>query len=533
MGTFGFGQVNKSEQLVLASKEVPRLRREKAALERKVAAWDAKNPAPSYYTAEYDSWREKREKAGIRAMDEQAEELQREINRKEQVLDPDRKEDWMKDEDEDPALLQLERATKLYREQPSLQTKLLVNEAFYKYLYIGSSKFKRGGNWADTINDEEFGYVATLLNPKADPLGRYLMCDVRIEDRLKQCLMALSGSIKPLILGETHPDPDEGCFGDYVRMHSSRPGGARVKGAGLGSTLYFGTMLGVTLYGGRPGVYSLDGASCGSGRLADADKLWPQLVSRGLAQEEEVEGGDEENEYEEETEVCVDIRRKHKDGYVEVYSSKDDYGTYTGTVCEDVEVSYTGSSRSDGGTAQYMTTDRLKRDPCIAYVCGGDNTLIGRKHVSTWEKPNDDAPRTNKEFERVYEAHWADVDTLKFPDKRTVEMLAASSHGPSPRLILFNAQAIKNSGHEKAEDLMVAYLTRPDIAPTIKNNQTAMELLGQQRLPGLSGLSRAAHREVMSAMRLGQTIDPNSDNPLRLPKKSAALLKLSSQYPED
>lgn len=531
MGTFGFGQVNESEQLVLGSKKVPRLRRELATLQAQFDAWNRKNPQPNYYEAEYGAWRDRREKAGISTIERRINDLEEEIKKKEAVLDPDRGRRRYMDEDSDPALKQLERAAKLYKQQPSLQTKLIVNEAFYNYLSLGSSAFGKKA-WRQRINDEDFGYVATLLNPKADPLGRYLMCDVRMEDRLKQCLMALSGTANPLILGETHPDPNEDCYSDYLRMHSSRPGGARIKGAGLGSTLYFGTMLGATLYGSRYGIYSLQDASCGSGRLEDADMLWGDLVRRRLAQEDEVSGDDEENEYEEDTEVCVDIRRKHKDGYVEVESSKGDYGTYSGEVCQYVEVGFTGS-RSATGTAQYMSSERLKRDPCIAYVCGSDDSTLGPNHVSTWEKDNADAPTTeDRAFQSVYSEHW-DGDALKFPDKRTVEMLAASKHGPSPRLVLFNAQAIKNSGHEKAEDLMVAYLTRPDIAPTIKNNQTAMELIGQQRLPGLSGLSRAAHREVMSAMRLGQTIDPNADNPLRLPKKSAALLKLSSQYPED
>jgi hypothetical protein len=111
-----------------------------------------------------------------------------------------------------------------------------------------------------------------------------------------------------------------------------------------------------------------------------------------------------------------------------------------------------------------------------------------------------------------------------------VEKLVRALHGPSPRLALFIAEAIKNSSHSKAEDFTVAYLTRPDIADIVRGNARAMELLGQQRLPGLGSLSMAAHREVMTAMRLGQAVDLRSDNPFNLPKPSAALTRSWAKY---
>ena len=98
-------------------------------------------------------------------------------------------------------------------------------------------------------------------------------------------------------------------------------------------------------------------------------------------------------------------------------------------------------------------------------------------------------------------------------------------------LVVFVAEAIKNSKHPKAEDLAVAYLTRPDISSMVRGNQRVMELLGQQRLPGLGGLSGAAMREVMGVMRTGRGLG-QGDNPLHLPQKSAELKRLISQYPE-
>jgi hypothetical protein len=131
----------------------------------------------------------------------------------------------------------------------------------------------------------------------------------------------------------------------------------------------------------------------------------------------------------------------------------------------------------------------------------------------------------------LLEAHWKDASTPKVADRRTVEMLAASMHGNSAMLVVFIAEAIKNSGHPKAEDLTVAYLTRPDIASMVQGNQRVLELMGQQRLPGLGGLSRAALRDVMDVMRAGRT-PGTGDNPLHLPKQSAELKRLIAQYPE-
>lgn len=520
MGTFRFGQAEPEPMLVPIDQL--QLQRQLVQAQAALVAWKKANPEPPYN--EYEQWRAWSDKRNNEhyPLVQKVQEIDQQIHEAESI--------WPKSSSRGRSEVEmqeaLEEAQNAYKAEPTPWNRQRLNAAFYRYLYAGRRNFGED-EWATEINGTDYGYVATLLNPKADPLGRFLLCDARMRHDMRKCLMALSGTIEPLILGETHPDPYEECMDGYLRMHSANPGGARIKQFALGTTLYFGTMLGATLYRSYEGIYSMVGG-CGSSRLADADKLWGDLVERGLAEEDESTGGGEE-EYEEAVEVCAEA-----DG-VEVESSRGDTGYYTGEICRNRYVSFTG--RNEGGEdVQTMRTSRLLNDPCIAYVCESENTAthLPPSHVSTWEQNNSTAPQTRANWGDVEEAHWHDdAPTPKFPSLRTVEMLTASSHGPSPRLVLFNAQAIKNSGHPQAEDLMVTYLTRPDIAPIVRGNQTAMELLGQQRLPGLSGLSLAAHREVMSAMRLGQSIDMNSDNPLRLPKKSAALIKLLAKYPKD
>ena len=75
--------------------------------------------------------------------------------------------------------------------------------------------------------------------------------------------------------------------------------------------------------------------------------------------------------------------------------------------------------------------------------------------------------------------------------------------------------------------------TRSDIAQVMGENPRYLELIGQQRLPGLGGLSADARREVMRAsQRLGQ-IQYTSGNPLNLPKASKKLVDVIRRFGVD
>jgi hypothetical protein len=121
---------------------------------------------------------------------------------------------------------------------------------------------------------------------------------------------------------------------------------------------------------------------------------------------------------------------------------------------------------------------------------------------------------------------------VKDPDTR--KFLTNAVHGSSPFLVLTIAETLARSG---SPDLAATYLTRADVAPLVGQNPRLLELIGQQRLPGLSGLGRYTHRAVMT--RLGEAadgkikVDWSSENPLGLATLDARQKRLVERYSKD
>lgn len=511
MSTFRFGQAEPPKQMLLPAQDVTEMRRELRQLEEVVEDWKKRNPRPDLYDTKWTQRLEAQHGDKIRRINY----LRNQLRAVQSLLQTssegsgrnmtargryfNAKKDYERGDGEGP-----------------LEAKLVAdyNEAYYRYLYEGERDFDDEDEFVAAIKRDSYGYSSTLLNPRTDPYGRHLLCDMRMRNDFEASILCLAGDPDGLPLGETHPDPSEGCLDGYLRMHSGRPGGARTQGMGLGTTLYLGTMLGASQFGNFKGIYSMDGG-CGSIRTEDADQLWQGLVQYGLAEEGESDSDTPEPDPDEDID--------------------DEYGSE----------GYSDDYYGGGEPVQYMSTRKLLKHPAIAFTCSGNTGALPPHHKSNWrEVAKGDRPAGTPRYggdtrrraggglpDLILEAHWADVNTPKLTDRRTVEMLATSVHGASPMLVVFIAEAIKNSKHPKAEDLAVAYLTRPDISIMVRGNQRVMELLGQQRLPGLGGLSGAAMREVMGVMRTGRGLG-QGDNPLHLPKKSAELKRLISQYPE-
>jgi hypothetical protein len=512
MSTF-FGQVP-TTQMLLPSVDTSEMRRELRQLDVAIEDWKRRNPPPSIGSDDYSTWSGRFDRQmGDKVL--RARYLRNQINVTPLVQAAS---ELNVGEDRSPRG-QFAKAKAAYDRgdgEGPLEDLLTANynRAYYRYLYAGDRDYDNR-EYESWLQRDSFGYGATLLNLKPDPMGRFLLCDIRTREDLEYSILCLAGGA-PLALGTSHPDTSEDCYPGYLRMHSDRPGGARVRDMGLGSTLYVGTMVTASMFGGFKGIFSMDGG-CGSIRKPDADALWARLVEYGLAQEGE---------------------------------SEDPYGGGSDPDDEPEDEDYTGYSddypgEGGGEPVQYMDTRRLMKHPAIAFTCSGNGGLLPPHHKSSWkEQAKGDRPagtpryggaatrrRSMQLSDDILAAHWKDSSTPKVADRRTVEMLAAAMHGTSPMLVVFIAEAIKNSKHPKAEDLTVAYLTRPDIASMVQGNQRVMELLGQQRLPGLGGLSRAALRDVMDVMRLGRS--PGiGDNPLHLPKQSAEVKRLIAQYPE-
>jgi len=509
MSTF-FGQAP-SAQMLLPTADTSEMRRELRELDAVIEDWKRRNPPPSIGSDDYSTWSARFDRQmGDKVM--RARYL-RNASRSQPLVQTASELNPGRDKSARGQFIAAKEAYDRGDGEGPLESQLVAqyNAAYYRYLYVGDRDFDDQREFTADIAKDKYAYAATLLNVKPDPMGRFLLCDLRATDTVENTLMCLTGESKGLPLGETHPDPSEGCYEGYLRMHSGRPGGVRAQMMGLGSTLYLGTTLAASMYGGFSGIYSMDGG-CGSIRTGDADQLWKNLVEYGLADEDE---------------------------------SDDSYGGYDPDAPPDDEDDPDEYGGGGGEPVQYMSTRKLMKHPAIAFTCSGNGGLLPPHHKSAWTmRATGDRPAGTGRYggaatrrrrmqlsDDILEAHWKDANTPKVADKRTVEMLAASMHGTSPMLVVFIAEAIKNSKHPKAEDLTVAYLTRPDIASMVQGNQRVMELLGQQRLPGLGGLSRAALRDVMDVMRLGRS--PGiGDNPLHLPKQSAEVKRLIAQYPE-
>lgn len=397
--------------------------------------------------------------------------------------------------------------------------------------------------------DESY-YLGSVLSAKADPLGRFIFMDLRTwrpegERYFKYVTLALAGAQKPTVFGGVYFDKyetDSSRGGDYYRQHGGP--GARVQRTGLGAALYPGSALACAMTSGTPGTFSPRTGS-NHNRTREADKLWDSMVDSGLA-ETESGGSDTETSSQEH---CVHVNGDTITGFDA--NGDEVEGTITSDeVCGEVDYEYDSSVEED-----FLDSETIfKNTPLFVWPTTGDSGRRPMMMNSKYEFDRNTAGYSQIAVQRPTYSSEPELDLLTgyygttdttadkyvFPElnKETAEMLAAAYHGSSVDLIFDIATVLQKS---TGEDLFVAYLRRLDVSKAVQEHPERMaqylELLGQQRLPGVGRLSLAGINEVRSvhrAVRLGQLkVDPHSDNPLHIPKVSSRTQRKLDKLPQD
>lgn len=438
-------------------------------------------------------------------------------------------------------------------------------------------------------------YVATMLASRPDPFGRHILCD--IYSRSRSTYLYFAGAVDSYALGHGYfgsnedMDADEG--GTWLRSHT--PSGVVPKNMGLGTVLYSGMAMAAYIYRDAQGIYS-DG-----GRTGSADKWWEKAIGAGYAEIGPSSGvqfmGEGTKDREEELDELLDTSLV--DGYDEFEESGAefwevpvihvleealaDYMTYDGMDLRAVNVRTKdiGMDVSYGWTDEYSLRElrevrfkiprgqynvkvRLKYEgpperrkldmddydllpshtaassPFTLFGAGSSKHYdVSSRHQHSWEPPDS---RTRAGYDRsnngdeLFRSLYDKNQRVKY-SKEQAEFAARAWHGPSPFLALSLMQGIATGD----EDAAVAYATRPDIAPLIGRNETAMKIIEhaamRKQLPlpfaGLGGISRAAMREVKSrlGMAAAGTVEFGpEDNPLNLPKLSASAKRTATKF---
>jgi hypothetical protein len=444
------------------------------------------------------------------------------------ILEPDR----MHLNDLENQLMQARRAIRMLEESisPVLERRRtsggreMPMRSFQEQLRVREQQF------AQAERDGNAGlYTASVLSVKADPFGRYYLMDTRYDDEVTR--LYLSGTQRPIAMASVYTDKSEE-YGDHFRQHGGP--GARVKGAGLGAIAYMMSAFCARYW---ESAYAEGTASPQGGenfnRTNDASKVW-----RGMRENKtSTVSCDEESGS---GEHCA-----HVSGDT-IYLGDDREGTITSDeICG--EVDYEAEVCID-----YLSWEAVLHEPFVVFAQDGSVADDGDLPVSVdtaarrlsnfsseWivERTSDGRfqAKTNGQVaqdpneEEAFRPYFDD-DGNSIVSKETCELLLRAYHGDSLFLTFAIADLLKRSG---SEDMMVAYLTRADIGSRLRDNQRAMELMGQRRLPGLSGLSGTAHREVMQAVRLSnlaQAAAVNPGNPFNFPKLSARLARKLARF---
>jgi hypothetical protein len=394
---------------------------------------------------------------------------------------------------------------------------------FYQTLYAPSATSNR---WTDVPSG--FLYVGTMMCPRPDPLGRFILCDIMYNPGTTKLRVYLSGAMKKdgnlivnakgLLLGDGYSTNSLYTIGRdrYARSHT--PGGVVIKRVGLGTVLYSAHALAAAVYRGAAGCYS-DGGS------DSANEWWQSAIDRGFAEGD----GPRKDEAREHCESVSD-RDTGDGGYI-----IDD------EVCATVTVEFGGE---DG--IRYLPVNNVMDSKLVAFGVlkrpifkESVQFPVTEKHRPYWDTFSIPDPSyseiddQNKDlftkgpgspYKRTGDKVMMDLE------EETAEMLARSFHGQSPVLAASILAALAN----KYPDQAMVYATRPDIVPLLAGNETLRRLVETQQLPGLSGLSKVQHTTLAKAVHLaglGQaTVDVGEKNPLNLKPVSAKTKKLLDQF---
>lgn len=422
---------------------------------------------------------------------------------------------------------------------------------------------------------DEFAYVASMLCPKPDPLGRYALVNIHAALTADNSVewstyLYLAGArnarvVGPLVngansgiclgIGYTHDKEiavAEGKPEVWMRGHSidgvsykATPGDS---GPGLGFVLYCGGALISRLFYGATGCYSTPDPICQNFRSESAATFWRRQVERGFAKKVRNLKW---------TGPC------RQGGYsVPPITRMADKPTFTAETINADDVLKSGlvvfMVQPHNTPAQDMNTPvGANQTPSFSKsAVDSFDTYPGTPGEAAMELYSEQMRDTNlgvagedrgehvEALGRKYGIYFKDGRaTYPLPQRgirqtaaRRLEMLKRVYHGESPALTFFIMETLALADKTAAVD----YATRPDIARGIANDERAkafLQRLQQRRvasMDGLAGLSDYELGEVVQAVTYAgagrMPIDPHATNPLNLPPMPAAMRKELEQY---
>ena len=392
-------------------------------------------------------------------------------------------------------------------------------------------------------------YLATVVSFNEDQWGRLYLMDaytgrfsndrsMSYNESNDSTVLALSGASTTVVLARIDADPGERYYEsglDFIRQHGSP--GARIKGSGCGALVYMASAAGAKYFGNYEGIASPK-AGENANRTSAADRLWDSFERQGITERVDSGDGGEETM---EIQHCERIRDRHvedvdgegTDGYI----SSDE-------VCGDVDVEY----QRPGNIVDFLSGDKLFETPFVVFVnthlYDGARIIapayrMGSNFSNKWERkdgkyatndnPLGDDP-TIDSFGVKLSMRYADEQGRPIVPSETCELLVRAYHGANTNVVFAIADLLHRCG---TQEQLTTYLSRSDVAESIQGDQRILELMGQQRLPGVAGLSAANHQKVMHAVRFGslaEAVAANPTNPLNFKPFSPRLAKVLGKF---
>lgn len=360
-------------------------------------------------------------------------------------------------------------------------------------------------NWAEY--PKSAAYVGTLFAPKPDAFGRFLLLDCSSEFGTRD------GNVNTWLAGGRQPGSGTppmcvrlgGGFSNqdlveidgkmYARSHT--PGGAEIRGGGIGTLLYMTHALSAYVLRGGDGCYSYPG-----GRSDLAEAWWSRAIKKRpgkvrLAQR--IPGTKTYGGY---AKHCITIKNRNLinpygiKGFINSAQDKE--------LCGNVSLDWNITPKD------VLTVEAVIDSGLVAFAPippGMTSDLpVPLGHTPAWNLKTVDVPSTGIKprfdlfFSRgpngVYRAR-GDRVVYNMTEARA-ELFARSHHGVSPVL----AAVILDLLSRSFEDQAVIYATRPDIVPMLVGNKTLARIIENREaaLPGVQGLSAAAHQEIVGAL---------------------------------
>lgn len=385
-------------------------------------------------------------------------------------------------------------------------------------LFNEKGDFKPGTYDYNKCVNTRMNYLGTLVGWKPDPLGRFPLMDVFSNGSVTA--LTLSGAAKDdkqvLLAGVYLGIETYSYRGQEYRRQHGLPG-ARVLYQGWGAAAYMASawMVGV--------LYDNAGtASHVNSRTADADAVWNSMLNHGTTLRIQ-----EKEKSTTEKRICLPVPRAQVGWKARAFDLTDQSGTIVSDeVCGPAKVEY----EVDGRVVDYLKRSALRDENLLVWSIYDGLPGLAFDMDWRWNGKSDDSKTPNR-LRELPEKAKSTLPMSRRLDAKQAERLARAYHGSSVNLILTIANRLLEDNYK---ELAKQYLLRADVAQIAGSDPKYIELVNSGQLSSVIGLSGLGDVEALhqAASRGKLHIDWSSENPLHLPKLSAATKKAVDEFPD-